>query len=565
MNLTHKYDHFYRYEEITSILKQYEADFPNLCRLTALNQTPEGRNIWAIEITNLATGDFSEKPAYFVNANIHCGEVTGSMTAMCLLDNIFTNYNTDENIRKILDNYTFYVIPRISPDGSEAYLTTPDTIRSVNRMYPYSDLMPGLQPKDMDGDGLILKMRVKSPYGAWKVSDRDPRLMTKRRPDDVEGEFYNVYTEGEIVDFDGVNIKTAPQKWGNDFNRNFPCGWQHSSIQKGSGTYPLSNIETKTVADFIIGHKNICSSLNLHTMTGVYLYPPGLKHKKDADPADMARYEAMGKIGTEESGYPAVCILDGYLPAGTAAGAAVGSLDDFNHFNMGIVDFTIECWDLDPRAGIPFGSPMMKEETDEEAEEHHLKYLQWIDRENDGEGAKPWTKFNHPQLGEVEIGGIDYKHVVQNPPLKFLPQEVEKHTRFILRHVKALPRIQFRKVDTAKVDESTYKIDAYVMNTGFLPTQVTNEAFKLKIDEALKVSLCGEGLTFVEGKQTQEIGQLEGYSGIVAKGGSLGASSEIVSPCEKKVTWIVKAAPGTKLTITCHNGKIGKRTTTVTL
>ena len=169
---------------------------------------------------------------------------------------------------------------------------------------------------------------------------------------------------------------------------------------------------------------------------------------------------------------------------------------------MGIVDFTIECWDLDPRAGIPFGSPIMREETDEEAEEHHLKYLQWIDRENDGEGVKPWTKFNHPQLGEVEIGGIDYKHVVQNPPPKFLPQEVEKHTRFILRHVKALPRVQFRKVDTVKVDESTFKIDAYVMNTGFLPTQVTNEAFKLKIDEDLKVSLCGNDLEFVEGKWT---------------------------------------------------------------
>ena len=103
------------------------------------------------------------------------------------------------------------------------------------------------------------------------------------------------------------------------------------------------------------------------------------------------------------------------------------------------------------------------------------------------------------------------------------------------------------------------------MNTGFLPTQVTNEAFKLKIDEDLKVSLCGNDLEFVEGKQIQEIGQLEGYSGIVARGGSLGASSEIVRPCEKKVTWIVKAKPGTELTITCYNSKIGKRATTVTL
>ena len=140
MNLTYKYDHFYRYEEITSILKKDEAECPNVCRLTALNQTPEGRNIWAIEVTNLATGDFSEKPAYFVNANIHCGEVTGSMTAMCLLDNIFTNYKTDENIQKILDNYTFYVIPRISPDGSEAVSYTHlscQTLSPANKCCPF--------------------------------------------------------------------------------------------------------------------------------------------------------------------------------------------------------------------------------------------------------------------------------------------------------------------------------------------------------------------------------------------------------------------------------------------
>lgn len=35
-------------------------------------------------------------PAYFVNANIHCGEVTGSMTAMCLLGNIFNRMKTSK-------------------------------------------------------------------------------------------------------------------------------------------------------------------------------------------------------------------------------------------------------------------------------------------------------------------------------------------------------------------------------------------------------------------------------------------------------------------------------------
>ena len=41
------------------------------------------------------------------------------------------------------------MVPRDSLAGTECYLTSPDTIRSVYRLYPYSELMPGLQPRDM--------------------------------------------------------------------------------------------------------------------------------------------------------------------------------------------------------------------------------------------------------------------------------------------------------------------------------------------------------------------------------------------------------------------------------
>ncbi len=558
MQLTHAYDHFYRYDEITSILKGYEADFPQLCRLSSLATTPEGRSVWLLEITNPETGGYSDKPAYFVNGNIHTGEVTGSMVAMGLLDSLFTGYqNKEENVLYLLDHFTFYVVPRITPDGSECYLTTPDTIRSANRMYPYSKLMPGLQPKDMDGDGVIRKMRIKSPYGAWKVSDRDPRLMTKRRPDEVQGEFYDIYTEGEILEFDGVTIKSAPQKWGQNFNRNFPSNWMDESIQSGSGAYPLSNVETRAMADFVISHKNICCALEMHTMTGMYLYPPSVLHKADISPRDLRLFQLIGEMATEETGYPVVNVRDDYISKSEEAGCA-GTFNDFNFHMHGIIDYTVECWDLDPRAGVTFPHPVMEPQSDQSNEEQHLKYLQWIDRENDGEGAKPWTKFNHPQLGEVEIGGIDYKYVVQNPPLKFLRQEVEKHVRFMLREANRMPQVSFRKVDIQKIEDTFYQIDAYVMNTGFLPTQITEESFRRKIAEDLEVTLEGEGLTFISGKQTQAIGQLEGYSAVSSVSVSVGGmSSERARPSEKKVTWIVKAAPGTHLTLTCKNSRIG--------
>ena len=64
MKTTYSYDHFYLHEEITAILKKYAAEHPELCRLYSLNQTPEGREIWAMDVTNtmvLALGGLTKQ------------------------------------------------------------------------------------------------------------------------------------------------------------------------------------------------------------------------------------------------------------------------------------------------------------------------------------------------------------------------------------------------------------------------------------------------------------------------------------------------------------------------
>ncbi len=553
-HVTYTYDHLVNYAEIKERLERYAAEHPELTRLTVAGTTPEGRDILVLEVTDLSSGAFEDKPAYYMEGNIHAGEITGCMCILYFLDTVFSNLDSPE-IKRMLRDYTIYALPRVSPDGSEHYLTTPDMVRSTNRIYPYQEDMPGLVPTDLDGDGVIRKMRVKSPVGIWKESKEDPRVMVKRKPDETEGTFYNVYSEGLIKDYDGMRIVSAPQKFGNDFNRNYPVGWKPEHEQHGAGSYPLNHPETRANTDFLIAHPNICSVLDMHTMGGQILYTPGFKLAKEADPADIAIYKTVGAMAHEESGYPVINVFDEYMPKGMAA--TYGGFDDFCHFILGIPAFTIECWDLDPRAGVPVKFPPDAETSDEAQFEHALKYVQWIDKENDGEGIMPWTKFNHPQLGEVEIGGIDYKRVVQNPPPKFLRQELEKHTRFMLRQVKTLPHIVFDKIEKTQLADGLWKIEAYVMNTGFLPTYVFKEGLKLKTMRPLKVTL--EGGEIMIGKKEEEIGQLEGFSGIRGYNSGLGASSYETAPVEKKVTWVVKADKGTELRIQIEGARIGRK------
>ncbi len=565
MNVKYTYDKYYTHGEMTDILQDYAKKHPDLFKLSSLAKTPEGRDIWLVTLTSPETGSHDSKPAYCVDANIHAGEVTGNMCAMYFLDYILSNLE-DATVALLLKNYTFYVIPRISPDGSEAYLTTPAMLRSANRMYPFDEEQPGIQPVDLDGDGRIRKMRIKSPYGAYKVSEKDARVMIKRRPDDVEGEFYHVYTEGvfeKLEEYEGTHLFNAPMKWGSDFNRNFPAAWLPESGQRGAGIHPLHNPETKAMAEFLESHKNIFCVTNFHTAVGIYLHPPGFKHPTEAIKEDMDRYKEMGLMATEETGYPTLNIRDEYINP-KAQATLVGSMDDYIHFVLGMFDYTVECWDLNPRSGVEMKFPPPLTQSRDYAEDAAHKYLEFVDKELGGEGFLNWTKFDHPQFGEVEIGGLDGKYVIQNCPPKLLLQECEKHTRFILRHAKVLPKIKFDKVVAEKVDSETYKVSVNVMNVGYLPTYGTKEFMKLRRDDDITVTLEGADLSYVNGLKAQKIGQLEGYSSIRGYAPS-GATSDFPAPCEKKVTWIVKGKAGTTLTIKCNNKKIGEYCTTVTL
>ena len=461
------YDRYYRYDEITAILKQYEKDFPGYFRLSSIGKTPEGREIWLAEVTDLSAGDFSVKPGFVLDGNVHAGEVTGSMVCMYFLD-VLLSGREEQSTAALLKKYTVYCVPRISPDGSEYYLTTPYSVRSSNRMFPYDEEQPGIIPEDLDGDGVIRRMRVRNRNGLFKVSPDDPRIMIRRKPDETDGEFYDVFPEGKVVG-EGYELMPAPEAHGEDFNRNFPAGW---GVGGRGGAYGLSAPETKAFADFLAAHKNICSCLNFHTAYGCYLYPPALKSPKQASPEDMKRYRELGKLCTDVTGYPFVNLHDDFLGPSAPIG---GSIDDFGHYVLGIISFTCECWDLRARCGFPPQFPQKKPVPDEKQEEFCRALLKWIDEENDGIGFRMWEKFDHPQLGEVEIGGIDQKYIVQNPPVKYLEQELEKHTKFMLREMNALPLLEIRSLETADCG-GCWEISLEIANTGYFPTDVTAEA-----------------------------------------------------------------------------------------
>ncbi len=562
MKHTYKYDHYYLYSEIEEILKTWIAKCPSYTKLETIGTTYEGRNIYVMAVTDTRTGDFSEKPAFYTEGNIHAGEVTGSMSVMLLMDTLLSNTD-DPEIARLLEKNTFYILPRVSPDGSEHYLTTPETLRSSKRPYPFLQEMPGLQPRDLDGDGVIRTMRVKSPYGMWKVSPLDDRLMTKRLPDDVDGDFYDVYTEGEILDYDGLTVKPAPAKYSYDFNRNYPVDWKPAWVQRGAGETSLCNPETQANAKFLMAHKDqLCCCIDMHTHGGLVLYTPGSQSAKNADPEDIKLYKTIGLMGAEETGYPLLNVYDDFSPQSDPA--TYGGFDDFCHFIIGIPAFTIECWDIEARSGIERSIPPKENMSEEERRENEYKMLKWIDANlPEGEGFMPWTAFEHPQLGTVEIGGINVKFIYQNPPKSFLEEDITKHVNFMLRAVKAFPRVIVEKAEAEKLADGLYRVSAVIGNRGFLPSYVFNQALK---DERMpEMTAALTGAEVVEGGEEVKFGHLAGYGNQSMMTWGFPATTVHTKPMEKKITWIVRGKAGSKLTITVTGDRTGVTKAEITL
>ena len=549
---------YYTYDTLTRILHDLVATYPHLAQLESIGKSYEGRELWLVTLTNSATGPAIEKPAYWIDANTHAGEVTGSTVVLYTIWSYLTSYGSDEKVTRALDRSAIYLLPRLSVDGAEKYLTSPYYLRSSTRLHPYEDERDGLYPEDIDGDGQILDMRIKDHNGPWKRSEKDPRIMRRRELDEEGGEYYQLLTEGLICNYDGYIIPVAPPREGMDINRNYPYEWAPENVESGSCPYPFSEPETRAEAEFWRAHRNINGVLTYHTTSGVILRPYGTQSDDNMHTDDLDVYKLIGELGTKYTGYPSVSVYHGfrYHPKEVMHGA----MDDFGYDYHGWFGFTTELWDMQTEAGISprdfIGWFRWHPEEDD------LKLMKWNDEVMGGEAFENWRSFDHPQLGLVEIGGWKGKLYEQNAPLKYLPDMCKKHSRFTLSHALLNPYLSLRTLDINRQGENVYRVVAVLENNGFLPTYTSQRALERNDARPIEAELqLPEGVILIAGERRQELGQLEGRSNKIWNW--WGGATPTDNRC--KIEWVFKAAPDSRVELTVRAQRAGVVRRTITL
>jgi murein tripeptide amidase MpaA len=558
-----RFDTYYPYAELTAILQNLALEYPHLLSLESIGKSYEGRDVYCMTVTNRATGSAEEKPALWCDGNIHATEVSASSACLHLIYTLVTRYETDTEIRRAVDTRTFYIVPRVNPDGAEQYFQTPPHyIRSSTRPYPFDEEpIDGLKRQDLDGDGRTLTMRIPDHNGPWKIDPEHPRLMVRRDPLESGGQYYRLLPEGLLENWDGVTLNIQRNKEGLDLNRNFPAHWRQESEQYGAGPYPGSEPEAQNLMRFITSHPNITGSMSFHTYSGVLLRPYGTTADDTMPAEDLWTYQTIGEKGTELTGYPAISVYHDfrYHPKEVITGV----FDDWIYDHLGIFAWTVEIWSPQRQAGLTEGFDAKTKSGGykfidwyrKHATADDVKMLEWSDTTLEGKGYIDWYPFEHPQLGKIELGGWHGLYAFRNPPPQFLEKEIAPLSEWAVYHALLAPELALHSLTATRLTEGTYRVRVVVENVGWLPTYVTQKAVEKKAVRGIVAEIAlAEGAVLEMGEVRVVGGQMEGraYKSPAPYDWDFDPTED-----RAKVDWIVRAVAGTPVSVEVRHARAG--------
>lgn len=244
------FDPFHSYEEMVQEMQQLQNDHPDLAMMQSLGKSWEGRDIWAIKISdNVSIEEADEAEALFM-ANIHAREMITPEIIMYFMHWLIDKYNLEARATYLVNHRQLWLIPTINPDG---------------RVYVFTGTYnPGW---------------LSGPI-AWRKNKRDNN----------NNHMFDSY-------YDGV-----------DLNRNFGYMWGldvGSSSDPGSdvyrGPYAFSEPESQAIKNFVEAHRFVIS-LSYHSYGRWWIFPWGYT-SIEPDTPDHPQFVALADSCVAYNGY----------------------------------------------------------------------------------------------------------------------------------------------------------------------------------------------------------------------------------------------------------------------
>ena len=551
------------------------AAHPDVARRVRIATSREGRSVEAL---HLRRGERdAPRPGVLLVANLEGPRTFESALAMrlarLLVEASADGEEESGGLRRLLDDADVWIVPRANPDAAEARFSEPRMERTTSGVDVDDDRdgRMGEDPwSDVDGDGFVTWMRVEDPDGTWREDPTDERALVEADASKGERGRYLLHREGR--DLDGDEAVAEDPIGAARLDRNFSSGWRAHT--PGAGLFPSDEPEAQGLMEFVMARPNLALVLvygSRDTLVeapksvpddapSVKRIPPeGLLASDAAVLAEVGRRyvaatesAAKGEDGGDAGSFARWCydhrgILSAELalwdaPSGPAAapeddaGETAGSEDgDENGDAAAAVEETPEgaaeqaseeVSDTQGSSASEAPSADNEEqalpadgEADEDAEPgEDAKFLQWVDSlEEEAWRFLPWTPFEHPELGRVEIGGFAPFARIE-PPRSMWPQLVEEQLAFLEVLPDVLPRLSIERCAVeplATGASGAWRLTAVVRNDGLLPA-FNRSARRTRAVRPPKVRpRLPEGATLLAGSPQTLVRDLPGSGGRV--------------------------------------------------
>jgi hypothetical protein len=313
-----------------------------------------------------------------------------------------------------------------------------------------------------------------------RISNRDKRIMEPVGFGET-GDYIMLGREGIDDDGDGEINEDGPGSY--DPNRNWAVDWQPNYVQGGAMEYPFQLPESNAINKFLKSHPNIAGVQAYHNSGGMILRGPGAQALGEYPDSDVKFYDELGKNGER------MLPFYRYIVIWSGLYTVHGGFIDWTSDGLGMISFSNELWS----GRQYYTSPELQKQTEDPnspisqttGSYFFDDYLEFGDQYSD------WKKFDHPDYGEVEIGGSWKKTRGRLPP-RFMNEELcHRNMAFTLYQADELPMMKMGEHKVEKIGKDVYKVQVEFSNPKVAPT-ITEKAAQNNVVRPDLLTLTGD-------------------------------------------------------------------------
>lgn len=143
------WDAYPTYTSYVQIMQQFAATYPQLCQIVETGTTVQGRKLLFAKISDNVTTDEKE-PHFMYTSSMHGDETAGYVMLLHLIDYLLSNYETNQDVKKLVNSFEIWINPLANPDGT--YASGDSTVQGATRYNRNSVDLNRNFPNPLNGD-----------------------------------------------------------------------------------------------------------------------------------------------------------------------------------------------------------------------------------------------------------------------------------------------------------------------------------------------------------------------------------------------------------------------------